>query len=303
MSLKIGSIAATLLVAAFVFLSSTGSHSPAFADVAGQARTVESIQYVFKQVYMKRLPTGGVSVLSPETGDFQRRTDVKRVAEEAAVALESDLKNTFDPKKRRELILRIEILRAHTRPEQPLLQHSVRVRAARGGRERRECIFPPYVGDTISNAAQGRQVSLDLGKNKLIVVKQIKVSADGSEKHIEPVRNDVIQGILAIPENGVTTLRDKTIDGKPVIGFRHEKNMNDGRVEKDYWVDPTTRLPVQIESRFYEAGAKQPSIHSIYWDFSFNEPLDDSMFDTNPPPGFTTEKATFRFYVPEETDQ
>jgi hypothetical protein len=301
MSLKIGSVAATLLIAAFVFLSSSGSHSPAFADVAQQARTVETLQYLYKQVYMEQLPTGGMSVLSPETGEYEVRTDVKQVTEEAATALESELENISDPTKRSELIKRIEILRAHTQPEQPLLQHSVRVRAARGGRERRECIFPPFVGDTIANATQGSEVSLDSVRKKLFVIKKITVNESGDEEEIESIRNDVIQGILSIPQDAVTRLPSKTIDGQPVMGFRHQVNMNGGRVEKDYWVHPETCLPVQIESRFYDEGAELPAIYSVYWDFVFDEPLDDVMFATDAPAGFTIDEATIEFYAPAET--
>ena len=294
MPVKIGSFVAISLLFGAVLTSLSVFSSVAFADVAESVKKVDTIQYVFKRCYLKKedFPAGCVTLQSQETGEYETRADIKKVTEEQAEWLEEKLRATADQKRRAELIQRIEILRDHTQPEHGWLAHAVHIRAARGGRERREGIFPGF-GVSISNAQTNKEVALDeLRKTQLITKVELR-NADGSKVlGIRDIQTDVISSLLSVPTKGVVDLGSKTIGGKRVIGFRHEFAMNGGTVQDDYWVDPDSRLPVQIDGRFFDKESTTPIIVTKCWGFRYNERLEDSLFDTDPPSGYEVKNAT-----------
>ena len=54
------------------------------------------------------------------------------------------------------------------------------------------------------------------------------------------------------------------------------------------WVDPQTKLPVQIEISGKFGGGQ--TFHSTLSDFQFDPKLDDSLFSFEPPPGYALQK-------------
>ena len=302
MSFRVASVAC--LVALLIVVNGwlTGTSAVVFADVVQTAKKVKTIQYVFKRVYFGEHPTGGISV-QREDGEYEFRTDVRKVAAEIADGFEKELKSTALEKDRRELQLRIDLLRAYTSDDQPILEHAVRVRAAIGGLERRESIFP-MSSDSVSNAKTGLNVAFDVVRKKLLIIKHfMKKSEDAEKVPIDHIENDVITRMISIPDDAIESLGERVIEGKEVVGFRQTTQMNGGTVYNDYWVERTTRLPVVIEGRFFDEGEKKPSIYSEYRDFVFDEPLDESLFSTVAPEGYTTKDVAAVFLsAPSESE-
>ncbi len=291
MSLKVGSLAAALLLITALASVAIIETTIAFGDVVESARSVRTIQYVFKRIYFAELPTGSIPVQSRKTGEFEMRSDIHKVVEEAAEFFEERLKNATTQKERDDLKARIELLRDYTAPEAPLLELAVRVQSAVGGLERRESIFP-LSSDSVTNPKSGKQVAFDNIRKKRLLIKTFSQDSRKSEpKLLERMQDDVISYLISIPERDVTALGTKSIDEKPVVGFRQAYEMNGGEVRKDFWIDPATKLPVHIEERFFEKDSDSPSSYGLYSNFVYNEPLDGSLFSTDPPEGFETEEV------------
>lgn len=271
------------------------SQALAFDDVVESARLVRTVQYIFKRVYFTELPAGGLPVQSTENGDYKFETDMREVAERQARILEGQFVRAVTEAERRELSQRIDLLRSHTEPEQPQLEHAVRVRAAIGGLERREPIFPPS-GVSISNAQTGKNVTFDHFRRKMFVIRhQMQESRNGEPVSIDHIQTDVITQLISIPKSDVVRLNDKRLSGRLVSGFRRIRGLNGGTVQQDYWIDPATRLPVLIEKRLFEMGSSKPAVYSVYSDFVFDQPLESSLFSTELPDGYQVDQATVTF--------
>ncbi len=274
-------------------------HTPralAFDDVVQSAKKVQTIQYIFKRAYASEVPGGALPIRNAE-GGYDMRTDVRQVAEEFATDLEARLAKTTSEPEQRELRRQIELLRSHTRSDQWLLEHAVRVRAAAGGMERRDGIFPVRA-PTVSNAVTGLNVSFDDQERVMRVIHEsIQMKPGEKPVPVDHLQDDVISHLISIPDDAVEPLGNRLLDGKSTVGFRRKFPMNGGTVTQDYWVDPKSRLPVRIEKQFLEDGAESPSIHSVYYDFVYDQAIDPSLFSTDLPEGYTSKDANVTFLL------
>jgi hypothetical protein len=98
---------------------------------------------------------------------------------------------------------------------------------------------------------------------------------------------DIIDMVKRFEQESTERLGTKKIDGKILQGFRHKPNQyNDFTV----WVDPATKLPVEIELQHPTAG------QTIYMDqFEFDFDLDESAFSTDIPDGYEVENLTLDY--------
>ncbi len=101
-----------------------------------------------------------------------------------------------------------------------------------------------------------------------------------------------------VPRGQMAKLPQTTIDGKAAIGFRiHGVMSGIGSVperkeswEKIYWVDPTTNLPIRIESAIHYVDPSQSRdaiTHILISDIVYDAPLEPKLFSTDPPEGWT----------------
>ena len=99
---------------------------------------------------------------------------------------------------------------------------------------------------------------------------------------------DTFRGFLERPVTAVKNLGMRQVDGRPAMGFQlTRQDSGIGLVEYTVWADPDTRLPILIECRV-QSPRDGREIQQVITDITFDEPLDDSLFDFNPP-GFTIE--------------
>lgn len=105
---------------------------------------------------------------------------------------------------------------------------------------------------------------------------------------------DIIEMVKRFEQESTERLGTKKVNGKTLQGFRHKPNeYNDFTV----WVDPKTKLPVEIELK--HPMAKQ----TIYMDqFAFDFDLDESAFSTDVPDGYEV-KNVVQDYRPVEQKQ
>ncbi len=140
---------------------------------------------------------------------------------------------------------------------------------------------------------------------------------------IDPARKSVriLEG-LAIPRNAqalnfyqlfrqiavnpVKTLPAREIAGKKVVGFLARNPIfdvephtpNGPKPEITVWVDPETKLPVQIETSTHEEGGVISL--QITSNIVFDRPLDAALFDMTPPKGYEVESFGISKLQPEQ---
>ncbi len=83
----------------------------------------------------------------------------------------------------------------------------------------------------------------------------------------------------------VAKLPNRTIDGKEATGFVIEEN----GVRFNVWIDPTTKLPLQMERSGTPTLENSPPSTEKWSDFRFDEPLDESLFSFVVPEGFAVD--------------
>jgi outer membrane lipoprotein-sorting protein len=102
---------------------------------------------------------------------------------------------------------------------------------------------------------------------------------------------DFYARIHDLPADPVKRLPEKVIGGKKVVGFvyedKHESPYGVDKFERTFWVDPTTKLPVRIETKFRTTNTTVVESDWVTKDFVFDAPLDEKLFSTDPPAGWT----------------
>ncbi len=129
-------------------------------------------------------------------------------------------------------------------------------------------------------------VELDPAQKKATVTKLI-----GFGPRKDP---HIIEMVKRFEQESTERLGTKKQNGKILHGFRHQPNKyNDFTV----WVDPDTKLPVEIELKHTQAG------QTIFLDeFEFDFELDPSAFSTDVPDGYEV-KTIIQDYRPVEPKQ
>jgi outer membrane lipoprotein-sorting protein len=95
---------------------------------------------------------------------------------------------------------------------------------------------------------------------------------------------DIIDMVKRFEQESAERLGTKKQDGKVLQGFHHQPNEhNDFTV----WVDPKTKLPVEIELKHLRNGQLTQTLFMDEFEFDFQ--LDPSAFSTDVPEGYTVE--------------
>jgi hypothetical protein len=110
-------------------------------------------------------------------------------------------------------------------------------------------------------------------------------------KSAKPYRQlDIYELISHVPTDQAKKLGEKTVNGKRAIGFLIEEEEKHGesvmKWRHTWWVDPTTKLPLQLEISWGDDASKE-SGSKVVSDIVFDTPLDPAMFSINVPSGYT----------------
>lgn len=110
-------------------------------------------------------------------------------------------------------------------------------------------------------------------------------------KSAKPYRQlDIYELISHVPTDQAKKLGEKTVNGKRAIGFLIEEEEKYGesvmKWRHTWWVDPTTKLPLQLEISWGDDASKE-SGSKVVSDIVFDAPLDPAMFSIDVPSGYT----------------
>jgi outer membrane lipoprotein-sorting protein len=151
---------------------------------------------------------------------------------------------------------------------------------------------------SISDLERGKLVTLDPERKLFSEAKTLlSISPDDmkiTETEVAPAPEvDFYARMRDIPAKPTEELPEREINGQRITGYRlvekHERPEGVDTWTRTYWVDATTKLPVQVE---VTAESTHPRMGQSRWlltDIVFDEPLDASLFSTDPPEGYTVQ--------------
>jgi hypothetical protein len=168
--------------------------------------------------------------------------------------------------------------------------------------QRTEILAPDSTIESIqiSDMKAGKHVILSPNEKKLVeLASQVTIDFDSgktSEEAIGPTPDvDLIASIRDIPADATTRLPERTIEGKPVVGFFSRQTIattqGTDTWERTYWVDPGTKLPVRVEVSHYSTDPRSARSDWVLSGFVFDEDVPESEFSLELPPGYTRETA------------
>ncbi len=163
-----------------------------------------------------------------------------------------------------------------------------------------EWVVPISGAVSIRDAENGKNITLyPQTKSYSIATHYAQLLDDWSVKteKIKPFPEaDFYQQMRRTPTKKAKTVPERMIGGKKVIGFRvEEKTTRERGVDtlmQTYWVDPDTKLPVQIESVFISTDPFMGQSESVVKDIVFGAPLDEALFSIDPPEGYSAVTST-----------
>ena len=194
------------------------------------------------------------------------------------------------PTERRVYILGRHLWRVESRIDQTIVDQTLEAVFAK---VTGQIVMGPYI--SISNLATGKHVMVYPDEKRFFVLThQIMKDKNGKIKSKEELKPnleiDLYEQIRTIPAGAVRELGESEIDGKQAIGFAFESDQYVWKRSDVYWIDPDSRLPVKIVVRLFTEDTGAESQRWVLSDFVFDQALDRSLFDTNPPEGYTVEE-------------
>lgn len=101
---------------------------------------------------------------------------------------------------------------------------------------------------------------------------------------------DFYQRLRDVPTDKAKRLPGRQIDGREAIGFqvveKLERRNGVSTSTRTYWVDAASKLPVRIEISLQHTDPMMVDTEFVQSDFVFDAPIDESLFSTDPPPGY-----------------
>lgn len=170
-----------------------------------------------------------------------------------------------------------------------------RVRVKGKQLERTDQLFPLSNYHVVRDAQSGLTVSFHKDrKHKETLTKQVVVKNNGEQKESAVAKIspsvDFFAQFTALPTKNVEQLPSKVINGVNVIGLRTSEKQAGNTWTRTYWVNEQTKLPYEIWSELYRG--TQLTQRWVIKDFVYDAPLDDDLFSTETPAGYTSSEGT-----------
>ncbi len=159
----------------------------------------------------------------------------------------------------------------------------------------RQEMFGGYIN--IADWTIGKMVGLDPMTKQATVINIVNMPADqkaqGQQNSFESIRESLRKAV-ADPNVKVEMLGEKQLEGRTVVGFR----FRNGPMPTTMWADPKTKFPVSIESTMIGP----PKTKVVMSNYEFNVELDEKLFSTKIPEGYTVTEADVDASKPTEQD-
>jgi hypothetical protein len=151
----------------------------------------------------------------------------------------------------------------------------------------------------IMDGATGTSLSLEPKEKKARILQEI--NRDPNDRHPLSTDRGFLQAmreqILALGDDKRVkreSLGERELGGRTLVGYR----VTAPGMQMDIWGDPETGRPHSIVTNM----AAFPDIELTYSDFEFDIEIDDSLFSTTPPAGYTVTKDTIDVSKPSEDE-
>lgn len=144
----------------------------------------------------------------------------------------------------------------------------------------------------------GWYVILDHGANKGIMVYPNMKMYDEMDFTQNPAAGNVINDLRSLPDRADEVLEQREMDGRTVQGYRVDRLQGEEMKNAVVWVDVKTGDPVRIEGEYDlhdpndPTGQRTRTINKAMSNFRFGVELDDALFDTTPPEGYSVGPRT-----------
>jgi outer membrane lipoprotein-sorting protein len=152
---------------------------------------------------------------------------------------------------------------------------------------------PPGGPSTIIDVPHERTLILNAATKSALLLEGKMVEAE--QGHPRDPALAMVEGLRALAGMHGEPVGKKPIDAVEAHGFRVKQPGQ----ELTVWVDPKSRLPVQVEvmTKFSDV-----DVHGTISNIELDRKLDDALFRTDPPEGYTLQKmpAQARFGKPED---
>ena len=161
----------------------------------------------------------------------------------------------------------------------------------------RQELFGGYVN--IADWQSGKMVGLDTINKRATVFNLVNMSPEKKAalqktgNQFEMLR-DSLNEAIANPNVHVESLGEKTFDGRKAIGFR----LPGQTLPMTVWADPRTKFPVRIEA----ASIGPPKTDVVMTNYEFDIQLNESLFRTDIPKGYTITEVDMDSSAPSEED-
>ncbi len=132
----------------------------------------------------------------------------------------------------------------------------------------------------IMNQKSGKTLAIDPAAKSAVLFEGLLPGP----RHEQDLATGEVQHLRNLAQKKGEPLGEKTFGKVQAQGFRVK---DDTGYDTTIWVDPQTRLPVQVE---ITGKVGDTPFHSTMRDFELDPKLDDSLFSMEPPPGYASSK-------------
>ena len=288
----VGSIALTCLAASIVLLVNligSSSSSQAFAQVKERIERVRTVEFIERR--FETLPDG------VEGGQFPPGVKPRDLARKRVAKLEQALA-TASAEEKAEIESKLSLIRQMLKETKAgeSLPTIGRVRIKGKTMRRKDGIFP-FETESIRNAETGESVDFNRQQKsvsrftKHIIFDQKTGKRSESAVSFDPAV-DFFQAFRNVPSEA-QNIGTKQFSGRLAIGYRTSSEIVSGTITRTYWIDKQTTLPVKIVNTFISSQDENYATRLEQTEFKFDAPIDEAIFGTATPEGYTEKEGAF----------
>jgi outer membrane lipoprotein-sorting protein len=146
----------------------------------------------------------------------------------------------------------------------------------------------------IVDFAKGKIVGMAPKSKQVTVFSFINMPKESQQMNpVAQLRSQLIEAEKN-PDAKRESLGEKKIDGRQAVGYRFTSPVQVLTI----WGDAKTALPIRVESTIKLI----PKTATTWTDFQFDAPVDESLFNTETPPGYTLVDVPVNLAPPAESD-
>jgi hypothetical protein len=275
LSFRAAALVGSVCILGLLYISLFLSEKIAFAQVKERINAIRTVEYVEASYDgSDRDPNNQVKELTLDWTIDQLKSRLKEADSILAKDIEFELKFLSELQAQKANVLYVR-----------------RIRVKGKHLQRTDQLFPMARGHVIRDVASGMTVSFhDDEKRKEVLTKQVTIQQSGVGQEVDipriPPTVDFFNQFTSVPKDGVEQLPARTIGGKNVLGLRSSEEHDGMTWTRTYWVEPDSKLPVELWTEV--RNGSQLKQHWVMSQFNYDLAMDDELFSTETPTGYTS---------------